>query len=333
MRVLVTGATGFIGSHTAAALVAAGHDVRILARDPARVAPAIDPHGVEVDVAIGDMTDAEAVRAALAGCDAVVHAAAEIGVDAGTGPAGTTNVDGVRTVIGSAVEFELDPIIYTSSVMVHLPNDGSTITPDSPLAEPISGYGESKHRAELLVRDWQDRGEPIASFAIGGVYGPQAPSLSNSFAALLSALGLMMLTPPGGSNIVDVRDLATAIARATIPERGPRRYVAGGTYVTWPEWVELLSDASGIPVASQPVTADELIDMGRQFDERRAAGEDLGEFSALSEEAAVAMISGVPTDDSLTRSELGITWRPASETFADAVAFLRSVGALPPAAG
>jgi dihydroflavonol-4-reductase len=78
MRVLVTGGTGFIGSHSVAGLVSAGHCVRLLVRDPAWVPRALGPLGVDIDcveVAQGDVTDAEAVETALAECDAVLHAA------------------------------------------------------------------------------------------------------------------------------------------------------------------------------------------------------------------------------------------------------------------
>jgi len=128
--------------------------------------------------------------------------------------------------------------------------------------------------------------------------------------------------------VIDVRDLAVAIARATEPGRGSRRYVAGGHYLTWPEWVEVLGRAAGVEVASQAVDADEMVAMGRQFDEQRASGEDLGALSALSEEAAIAMVSGVPTDDSATLTELGVRWRPVLETFTDTVEYLRSIGEL-----
>src|SRR5580693_8553566 len=103
LRVLVTGATGFVGSHTAAALCHAGHEVRVLARDPSRVSPALDPHGVTAEIVVGDMTDGTAVGAAIAGCDAVIHAAGEIGVDSGTGPVTSVNLDGARTVIACAL--------------------------------------------------------------------------------------------------------------------------------------------------------------------------------------------------------------------------------------
>jgi nucleoside-diphosphate-sugar epimerase len=144
MLVLVTGATGFIGSHAVAALRRDGHDVRILVRNPDRVAPALEPHGVTASVVIGDMTDPAAVADAVSGCDAVVHAAGEVGVEGGSGPKTTANVDGVRNVIGAALEAGLDPVVYTSTVTVHLPTTESMITPQSPLAEPLSTYGASK---------------------------------------------------------------------------------------------------------------------------------------------------------------------------------------------
>ncbi len=326
MLVLVTGATGFIGSHTVAALRRDGHDVRILVRDPGRVAPALDPHGVvDVSVALGDMTDPGAVSAAVQGCDAVIHAAGEVGVEGGTGPKTTANVDGVRTVVSAALEAGVDPVVYTSTITVHLPTDEAVITPRSPLAEPLSSYGASKRDAELVVRAWQAEGAPVTTFTIGGVYGPISPHLDGSFGAVLAALETFMLVPPGGLGVVDVRDLATLLARAVEPGRGPRRYLAGGQFVTWAQWTRALGDAAGVDVAYQEVTAAEMVDLGRQFDRQRAEG---GSSVPLSEEAAIIMTSGVPTDDDATLADLGCRYRPLGETFADTVAYLRATGRL-----
>jgi len=328
MLVLVTGATGFIGSHTVAALRRDGHEVRILVRNPVRIAPALEPHGVAVSAVRGDMTDPASVAAAVRGCDAVVHAAGEVGVEGGTGPKTTANVDGVRTVVSAALEAGLDPVVYTSTITVHLPTDEPVVTPTTPLAEPLSTYGASKRDAELLVRRWQSEGAPVTSFTIGGVYGPLSPHLDGSFGALLAALETFMLVPPGGLGVVDVRDLATMLSRAVEPGRGPRRYLAGGRYVTWAQWTQALGVAAGVEVAHQEVTAPELIDLGRQFDRLRSEGRS---SAPLSEEAAVIMTSGVPTDDSATLEELRCGYRPLAETFADTVRYLRSIGRLGPA--
>jgi uncharacterized protein YbjT (DUF2867 family) len=81
MKVLITGGTGFVGSHVTRAALTAGHEVRFLARTPEKVKRIFPPNAPSAtDIATGDMRDAEAVAAAVSGCDAVVHCAAEIGV-------------------------------------------------------------------------------------------------------------------------------------------------------------------------------------------------------------------------------------------------------------
>jgi nucleoside-diphosphate-sugar epimerase len=167
----------------------------------------------------------------------------------------------------------------------------------------------------------------VVSFVIGGVYGPRSPHVDSSFAALMAALGSFMAVTDGGMGVVDVRDLAELLAAAVEPGRGPRRYLAGGPFLTWAEWVAVLSEAVGREVASHPMAAEELAALGRQLDEqRRHEAVDL----PLSEEAAVIMAAGVPTDDEATLADLGVRWRPSVETFRDAVAWLVDEGHLPP---
>ncbi len=77
MRVLITGGTGFVGSHMAAAVVRAGHTVLLLVRQPERVNAALAPLGISVqDIVSGDVLDPQSVQTAVAGCHAVIHAAA-----------------------------------------------------------------------------------------------------------------------------------------------------------------------------------------------------------------------------------------------------------------
>lgn len=120
MRVLVTGGTGFVGCHTVAALVGHGHQVRLLVRDPGRIAPALGPLGItEVDAVVGDVTDPAAVEQAMAGCQAVVHAAAVYSLDPRRAALmARTNPVGTDIVLGAAQRQGLDPIIYVSSAAV-----------------------------------------------------------------------------------------------------------------------------------------------------------------------------------------------------------------------
>ena len=81
MRVLLTGASGYVGSYTTRALVDAGHTPRLLVRSPDRLTTKLDALGVDagrVETVVGDMTDEAAVAAAAAGCDAAIHAAAAV---------------------------------------------------------------------------------------------------------------------------------------------------------------------------------------------------------------------------------------------------------------
>ena len=326
MKVLVTGGTGFVGSHTVAALVGRGHDVRVLARSPERLPLVLEPFGVDSEAVRGDVTDPQSVAAALRGCDAVVHAAAEIGVGGAGGQTTDVNVVGTRTVLTEALDAGMDPIVYTSTITVYLPSQDAVVTPSSALAEPLSSYGASKRDAELLIRERQEQGDPITSVTLGGIYGPTSPHLDGSFGAILGALGSMMLVPPGGLGVVDVRDVAELLARALEPGKGPRRYLAGGQYVTWAEWTALLREAAGVDLHGHAVSADDMVKMGRRFDAQRAVGPvDV----PLSEEAAIIMTSGVPTDDSATLSDLGMAYRPLLDTFRDTVAYLRASGRLP----
>ncbi len=325
MRVLVTGATGFVGSHTVGALVAGGHDVRVLVRNPDRIPGSLGALGLEPEVVLGDMTDAGAVGAAVDGCEVVIHAAAQIGVGGG-GPADQANLDGVRTVVGGALEAGARRVVYTSSVTAYTPTEAPVVTLDSPLVEALSPYGATKVAAEQLLRSWQDDGEPVTIVVPGGVYGPDAPDLVNSFHAVLSALDAMMLVPPSGTTVLDVRDLAELLARVATADEHVPRVLAGGHFVTWREWVSALERAVGRPVAHQVVTHEEILALARDLS---AMAAETGAEPMLTEEAALVMATGVPLDDEASLRRFDLELRPLDDTYRDVVVYLRSIGRIP----
>jgi len=107
MRVLVTGATGFLGRSTVRALVAAGHDVRALVRDVSRGRDAFGP--VPVDIVVGDVGQTTSVAAALTGCDAVVHAAAAYRYDRAGEAAMDANAALAESALGAALGLGVVP--------------------------------------------------------------------------------------------------------------------------------------------------------------------------------------------------------------------------------
>src|SRR5215510_2324706 len=158
MRLLVTGGTGYVGSHSIAALVAAGHRVRVLARSPERIPAALAPLGVDdVETAIGDVTDPAAVERALEGCDAVLHAASVFSTDARKAEEmRAVNVRGTEIVLGSAHRLGLDPIVFVSSELALLPPaGGEVLVPDSTVKRPPWPYCRSKADSELVSRKFQ----------------------------------------------------------------------------------------------------------------------------------------------------------------------------------
>lgn len=227
MRVLVTGGTGFVGSHSVKALLDAGHDVRLLVRSPERIAPAMRPLGIEKDPehVVGDVTDAASVREALTGCDAVLHAANIYALGKQAGEMLRVNPASTELVLGTAHELGLDPIIHVSSIVALIPSGGAPcLSASSPVGWPAGPYGRSKAKAEQVARRLQDEGAPVVITYPGGVWGPHDPYLGESSKIALDiANHRLPVTPDGHITVCDVRDVAAVHAAVMEPGRGARR--------------------------------------------------------------------------------------------------------------
>jgi dihydroflavonol-4-reductase len=330
VRVLVTGATGFVGSHTVAALHRDGHQLRLLARTPKRaidqlISLGIDPDAVEV--VAGDIIDAASVYAALDGCDAVVHAAAVVGID-GAKAAGAreTNERGARNVLGSAVALGLDPIVYVSSISALFdPKGPLLLTPESPVAPATNPYAESKAASERYARELQDAGHPVVCVYPGGVLGPDDPGLSEAMRAALIWRRITMADINSGFLLIDVRDVAAIIAAALIPGRGARRYLAGHHYLRWRVMGKIIAEVTGRPVLLPPMPGMVLRSLGRIGD----VVHHVIPFSfPLSYEAMETATRMVPMDDKATVEELGIGFHDPKDTLRDTYRWLYESGRL-----
>ena len=149
MRVLVTGGTGFVGSHMTAALRAAGHNVRLLARDPAKAHRLLGARGLTADIVRGDVLDACAVRTAVAGCDAVVHAAAVVGIS------GTRAAEAVR---GALIWRRLTMITLDSGYLLVDVRDVAAMV----VAALHPGQGPQRHLAGHFYLSWRQLCDLVA---------------------------------------------------------------------------------------------------------------------------------------------------------------------------
>ena len=299
-RVLLTGGTGFVGSYAVPALLARGHAVRLLVRDVAKADAVLARRGVDsadtaVELVVGDMLDPEAVARGLDGADAVVHAAAAIGVTSGgTVSVHEQNVTGTRNVVGGAAAAGLDPIVHVSTIAVFIPPQAPTITVDAPLASPRNEYGRSKVEAEREVRVLQDTGAPVAVVYPGGVLGPDQPHLDAALEGIAGARRSGWPMTPGGVCLIDVRDLAEVLAAAVVPGLGPRRLLAGGHFLSWPELGDLTDRITG--VRARRIRFPPGCPAGDGH--RARPGSPLLPISyPLTRDAAEIMLTTVPTDD------------------------------------
>ncbi len=217
MRILVTGGTGFVGSHIVQAAMSKGHDVVVLARNGAKVGDVFAALGApEPDIVVGDATNAADVATAVNGCDAVVHAAAVVAMGRhDSDSAHDNNTVAGQCVLSAASAAGCAPIIHVSSVSVlGLSDDPMTV--DSPLRKAASGYSRSKSDLEVFARGMQAAGAPVVTTYPAGVFGPNAPSLTPVHTAAQTWLRAAPVLP-SGINIVDVRDLAAFVAERRIP--------------------------------------------------------------------------------------------------------------------
>jgi nucleoside-diphosphate-sugar epimerase len=325
MRALVTGATGFVGFHAARTLAARGHEVRVLARSLEK-AERLFRSERDVEIAVGDMTDAVAVEAALAGMDAVLHAAATVSFSRGEADAlRDANLAGVRNVLGSAAEAGLGAMLYVSSLTTLFDPRGPDPTEESPVIEVRNPYTRAKAAAEREARALEAAGAPLATVYPNAVIGPDDPGWSESVAALRGFMS-RCLASAGGTGFVDVRDLV-ALLVALLEAKATGRYLLGGQFLTWDEIAAQLEAVLGRPVRRLSAPAPVLRAMGSLVDlVRRFRAVD----SLISREGMDHATRMRPLPNTPALAKLGIELRPLAETFEDTARWMLAAGRLKP---
>jgi dihydroflavonol-4-reductase len=251
MLVGVTGGTGFLGAHTIAALGQAGHEVRLLVREPSRVGRALRPLGVEpsrVQTVVVDLTDPDDVARGIGGVDAVIHLAAVYSFNRRSRHAiRRTNERVADVVLGEAVRAGADPVVHVSSVAALFPAaGGGPVSEQSPVGRARETYLASKAAAERIARRHQAAGAPVVITYPAGLIGPDDPGPGDQNERLRSVLrGLTPIWPLGGFPLGDVRDTARFHAALISADPRPARAFGPGRHVTTREFVDAARTVTG----------------------------------------------------------------------------------------
>jgi len=244
---LVTGATGFVGSHVVRQLVERGERVRVLVR-PESSMHALD--GLAVDVVQGDLRSASAVRAAVRGVRRVFHAGADYRLWArNPGEIYETNVVGTQNIV-SALDAGVERLVYTSTVgTIAVPRacwpDEAT---NASLDEMIGHYKRSKFLAEQVVLGAASQGVPAVIVNPTTPVGPGDWKPTPTGNVILDFLRRRMPAyVQAGLNVVPVEDVARGHLLAADHGRIGERYLLAGRNMTLKEVLDALSAISGLP--------------------------------------------------------------------------------------
>ena len=248
MKVLVTGATGFVGGAVARALVRAGSDVRVLARSASDLQ---NLEGLKVEHIAGDLRDPASLRKALTGCRHLYHVAAHYALWA-KDPSifYDINVTGTRNLLEAAREIGIARTVYCSTIgATGLPPGGGLGTEDTPVSlDQMAGhYKRSKYLAEQVVLNMAKEGLPVV------IVNPSAPVGAGDVKPTPTGQiivdfmkGRMPAYIETGLNIVDVDDVATGHLLAMQKGRQGERYILGCKNLLLREVFEILSRLTGV---------------------------------------------------------------------------------------
>ena len=328
MTVLITGASGFVGSAVLRHLVQAGHRVRALVR-PDSDRRNLD--GVPVEIAVGDLRDRASLERAAAGCSGLFHVAADYRLWTPK-PDGLyqTNVSGTRELMLAAAAAGVERIVYTSSVAtLGLTADGTPADETAPAAidDMIGHYKRSKFLAEAeVLKLAEDEGLPVVIVNPSTPVGPRDIKPTPTGRMIVeAAAGRMPAFVDTGLNLVHVDDVAAGHLLAY--ERGAvgERYILGGDNMTLREILRDIAAITGRrpPRVRLPHGLVVPIAYVAEAWARLGGGEPFVTVDGVRMARKLMFFSSQKARDAL-----GFRPRPAAEALRDAVEWYRLNGYL-----
>lgn len=326
MKILVTGGTGFLGRRIVSEL-APRHSLRLLVRRGS--SRERFPAGVEF--AEGDVTDRASLTRALAGCDALVHAAALVKILAPREEFDRINIGGFENVLAAAeAAGSVERMLYVSSFIALGPTDGTTFDES---AEPrdrawINDYERTKTLSDRKAREAIAAGAPLAVVYPGVIYGPGEMTEGNIVVRhvldlIHGRLPGLIGKPERRWNYVHVDDVARGVALALEKSPFGGRYVLGGENVTLGEFYPLVGRLTGakIPTLRFP---DGIAKAAGAV--QKAWARLRGTTPQLTPDLVEIYKHDWAYNSAKAEKELVYRWRPLADGLASTVAWLKESG-------
>jgi nucleoside-diphosphate-sugar epimerase len=320
-NVLLTGGSGFLGGHLARELVAAGATVRALSRRPEGDAALAALGAVPVR---GDLSDPGSLAAALAGAEAVFHAAADTNTwTPGNAAQTRTNVDGSAALLAAASAEGVGAFVHTSSVSAYSHRVHGTLREDVPEQGGASwiNYERNKFAVEQQVRA---SGLPFLVFQPAHILGPGDRHNWSRLIRLVDT-GKLPGVPPGAGAFADVREIAKAQVRGWRDGLRGETFLLGGQHASFLELITRIGAQLGRPVPSRATPAFALKAYARVVD---ALSRITGRKPEITPEAAEFTCHALSVDSAKAIARLGYRETALDALLADTIAWMRAEGML-----
>ena len=322
MSILVTGVTGLVGNNVVRLMLDRGLTVRVLHREGSDLRPLA---GLDVEVAHGDVRDAEAVRRACRGVTWAIHAAARVHIGyTGLEEQRAVNVEGTRNIAAACLENNVR-LVHVSTVDTM--GCGSRARPADEQT-PVNGhvlcpYVITKREAEHVVLSVVEQGLNAVIVNPAFMLGPWDWKPSSGRMLLAVAQGKARFAPPGGNDFCDVREVAAGILAAAEKGAVGRRYILGGEPLSYLEAWRMFAQVTGGPRPIKRIRKWLVCTIG-------AVGSLYGRLSGYEPDvnSAAAAISTLQHHFSCKRAidELGYQVKPARQAAEAAWAWFREHG-------
>jgi nucleoside-diphosphate-sugar epimerase len=244
MKVLVTGATGFVGGHLVKRLINDGHSVRALVRRGRD----LKGFNGRVEIVYGDITDPHSLGDATRDIDMVYHSAALVR-EAGVPDSlfWKINVEGTRNLLEASHKHGIKRFIHISTCGVHGDVRNPPATEDSPF-NPEDIYQKTKIESERLVMDFRRKGLPAVIIRPAGIYGPGDTRLLKLFKLIKGRKFIMVGDGKTLFHLVYIDDLIDALILAgQVPDaEGEAFLIAGERYLSLNELTKIIADFFGV---------------------------------------------------------------------------------------